>query len=896
MGMLLDSSLAVEAGVGRVGGKTIGLASLMRAGLHVPWWTVVPVEVFEDHLRRAGLRDLVNETTVGTGGADVVAAAERLRKAIREIPLDPALIDEIESVIADRGSIAVRSSVVGEDSAAHSFAGIYETFLFLDEPQQVLDAIRRCWASAFNARALAYRHELRGEAAVPAVAVIIQEMVDGDVSGVLFTQNPMSGSADELVVNACWGIGQGIVNGACNVDEIMLSCDGRELSITVADKDIRVVRDPAGGTREEAVEPGRRTVRCLDPVSAAALARQGVRVAEAVGAPQDIEWTLRNGDLVLLQTRPITASTKAAMPNPALLGDWRTVWDNSNIQESFNGVTTPLTFSWAVAAYERILRRTLRMVGVDEQTIEEHRPVLRNMVGLIDGRVYYNIENWYRLLQLGPAFNRNKEDVEKMIGLEHPVDFIDGIHPTRAEQLRRLPRLIPVVVRLAWQMRNRGARVRRFQAEVGREIRRIERDSAAATDLRDLLKLTEQVLLLFDRWATQILNDLYLSNQAGRARRLLAAVAGDGAEEIVAGLLAAEEAVESLEPTIRLMRISERIRRDPALVAALAESMPSAALGAVRDRSPELAAELDDFIERYGDRCMGEQKLETVSLRQDPSFLAKVLRNYVGDDAIDSNQLEQARHERRNGLEREALQSLPRFRRRRLARALRNARRAVKDREAMRFTRTRLVGVGRGIYREVGRRLHEAGFLGEPSDVYYLAMDEINALAEGRALTTDLAGLARFRAAEFAQHQRTEPPNQFETFGTPYGARRVVPRGEAVDADRRVLRGTGCCPGLAEGALRIVLRPTDDLDVTGKILTTIRTDPGWGPLFPSVKGLLIERGSILSHSAVLARELGIPAVVGVPGLMATVRDGERVRLDGAAGVVERLDESEDRSR
>ena len=166
---------------------------------------------------------------------------------------------------------------------------------------------------------------------------------------------------------------------------------------------------------------------------------------------------------------------------------------------------------------------------------------------------------------------------------------------------------------------------------------------------------------------------------------------------------------------------------------------------------------------------------------------------------------------------------------------------------------------------------------------------------EGRALTTDLAGLARFRAAEFAQYQRTEPPNQFETFGTPYGARRVVPRGEAVDADRRILRGTGCCPGLAEGALRIVLQPTDDLDVTGKILTTVRTDPGWGPLFPSVKGLLIERGSILSHSAVLARELGIPAVVVGRGLTATVRDGERVRLDGAAGIVERLDESEDRS-
>ncbi|KAA0024861.1 phosphoenolpyruvate synthase [Antrihabitans cavernicola] len=887
MTVLLDSSQAIEAGVDQVGGKASGLARLVNAGANVPWWNVIGVDAFHAHLKRADPADLLDRTLRSTETDDIEVAAEQLRTAIIETPLDPDLVAAVEKVMTGRGPVAVRSSAVGEDGAARSFAGMYETFLFRTDAQQVVDAIRRCWASAFNARSLAYRRQQNDEIDTPSVAVIVQDMVDGTVSGVLFTDNPVTGSTDELLISASWGLGEGVVNGTCNTDDIVVSHTGAEVSVTIGDKDIRFVRDEAGGVREEPVPDDQRKIRCLEHSATAALATESLRVATAFGAPQDIEWTLHDGKPVLLQARPITAKAKAA--DPSVLGEWRTVWDNSNIQESFNGVTLPLTFSWAAAVYEVIFRDTLRMIGVREQVVIEHEPVLRNMVGLVSGRVYYNINNWYRVLQLTPSFERNKTDVEKMIGLEHPVDFIEGIHLTRTEKLQKIPHLVPVAATLGWRMANRDKLVQRFLAEVGGAVEQIRRDYAKADGLGDLLDLADDGLRLFDRWSVQILNDLYLSNQAGRARRLLGD--SDNGEELVAGLLAAQEAVESLQPTMILMRVAVQIRGDDALRAALSSGSQLESLAAVREQSPAIAQQLDHFIDKFGDRCMGEQKLETISLRQDPSFVTSILRNYVDDPDIDPERFEQAQRDRQVEFEREALASLSPRERKRLIGIMQKARAAVRARESMRLTRTRIVGVGRAIYCEVGRLLSEAGELADPRDVFYLTMEELRAFADGRSMAADLDALVRTRKTEFAAYEDTEPPNQFETFGPPYSKTTRYKSQVPVEMQEgRILRGTGCWPGIVEGDVQVVLSPTDDLSVSGKILTTMRTDPGWGPLFPSVKGLLIERGSTLSHSAVLSRELGIPAVVGVPGLMSTIRSGERVRLDGGAGIVERLDD------
>jgi len=862
----LDMAEATDAG--RIGGKAVGLTRLAAAGACVPWWIVVPTEAFERHIT----------------GIDPGRTAAHVRAQILSTPVDGELAATLTDRLTGHGPFAVRSSVVGEDGDTHSFAGAFDTYLYVDA-DAVVDAVRRCWASAFNDRAVAYRRNTAAGTVPPAVAVIVQEMAEGDVSGVLFTRNPLSGRDDEILVSAGWGLGEGIVSGQVDTDQYIWSHAGRELSATIADKATRVVRCPgARSTHVSPVPPGQRSVRCLSDDQLHALTSAAMRVARYLDAPQDIEWTVCGTDVVLLQTRPITAS---ATTDP--IGEWRIVWDNSNIQESFNGVTSPLSFSYAAAVYDTVHRHTLRMLGVPEATLEEYRPVLRNMIGLVSGRVYYNINNWYRVLKLLPSFDRNKEDLEHIMGVEHPVDFVTDISLSRGEKMRRLPCMLRVGARLGWKIYRRPALVEKFQTEIPQIISQLHAELAGAQSLQDVLALAERGLRVFDLWTVPTLNDFYMGTQSGRARRIVAKVAGDDAEHIVAGLLGADEAVESLEPTKHLMVLAKHIQSDPDLTDALNGGAPGAAVAALRERSVYVAASLDDYLTRFGDRLAGEQKLETVALRDDPSFLAIALRNFVADEHLSPIDLQDRHRDRRTEFEREVMDKLTVRDRRKLRVVLRRARSAVEARENMRFTRTRLVGAMRAIVTDAGRRMAAAGVLDDPRQIFYLTMDELHAYAEGRSVTVDLATLVRQRYKEFAAYAAEEPPNQFETYGPPGTGRRVSPEYAPATAKTAVLRGIGCSPGIAEGELCVIRDPNDDVDVKGKIITAIRTDPGWGPLFPSAAAILVERGSTVSHSAILARELGVPAVVGIPGLIDAVRNGERVRLDGRTGTVERLE-------
>jgi rifampicin phosphotransferase len=880
---LLDLEAALAADESQVGGKAAGLARLARAGVPVPWWIVVPARAFEQHVARAGLarplRERLGELRPGDARERVEAIARELGGAIEAAPLDAALVEELRGALEGRGALAVRSSVVGEDAATGSFAGLFDSHLFVDGAERVADAVRRCWASAVSARALAYRLA-RGERVEPAaVGVVIQDAVEGEASGVLFTRNPLSGRLDEALVSACWGLGEGVVGGRCDVDEYVWTPRAGERSATVADKELRVVRDPAGGTTTAAVAAERRSARVLEPQAVEELCRAGLRVAEALGRPQDIEWTRAGGRFLFLQARPIT-SLPAGTP---------VVWDNSNIQESFNGVTTPLTFSIAVRGYASVYRQTLALLGVSEQVLDDYRTVLRNMIGLVRGRVYYNINNWYRCLLLLPSFDRNKEDMEQMMGLDEPVDFVEGVELSAAGKLRRLPSLARVGVRLAREFRRLDRSVERFLSASSAYLEAIDRDRLRDADLGELLAVAERLERdVLGDWTTPIVNDIYVSTTSGRLRRAVAELVGaDAAPEVAAGLLSGEEQIESREPTHRLLEIAELIRADRALTGALERDPPRAAMSALRDASPALRDRLDAFLDRYGDRCIGEMKLETPSLRHDPSFVVGVLRNFVAAPDLDLAAL-RAR-EREQGMRFERLTARRGRRQRRLRRALRRARRGVRARENMRFVRTRVFGVFRDVYVAAGHRLHETGALERADDVFYLTADELTAYHEGTAVTARLADLVRVRRAEFAAYQREQVPNRFETLGSVYASSLNAPP-RAADPDARLLQGTGCCPGVVEADVRVILSPDDDLSVNGRILTTVRTDPGWTPLFPSVAGLLIERGSTLSHSAVIAREFGIPAVVGVPNLLDRVRDGERVRLDGGTGTVERLDQ------
>jgi pyruvate,water dikinase len=224
-----------------------------------------------------------------------------------------------------------------------------------------------------------------------------------------------------------------------------------------------------------------------------------------------------------------------------------------------------------------------------------------------------------------------------------------------------------------------------------------------------------------------------------------------------------------------------------------------------------------------------------------------------------------------------------------MPKVLQNARTSVKYRENMRLVRTRAFGIMRDLFLALGDRLVEAGKLNHRRDIFFLTMDELEAYHEGRSICTDLKSLVQVRRVEFLSYEKQDLPHRFETIGPVYhGNRYEGSSKQVVDPNASVLHGIGCYPGTVEAEVKVVLSPKDELSINGLILATVRTDPGWAPLFPTTSGIVVERGGSLSHSAVIARELGIPAVVGVPGLLSIIENGERVRLDGGAGTIERL--------
>ncbi len=898
--LVVSAGAAEAAGERQVGGKALGLARLDRAGARVPPWAVVRADALREFLRRVNLTPEFEETFRHMAGlnpdlpADMAAiqeAADRLQKRLNDTGVPSFLKSEIAGALAGfgEGSVAVRSSMAGEDSASHSFAGQLESYLYLRSPDEVLAAVRDCWTSAFSPRVIAYRLRTGMPLDLPNVGVVIQRMLSGEVSGVMFTAHPTTGRRDQSLITGAWGQGEGIVSGLCNTDEFVFGHEGGELSCTVACKDIQVIADASGasGTVESPVAEALRKVRCLTREQVQTLGTEGVRVARQLGMPLDIEWTFEKGTLYLLQARPITS-----LPAPDNTSGPRLVFDNSNIQESYCGVTTPLTFSFASRAYATVYAQTMRAIALPESVVEAHRTMLRNMLGLVRGRVYYNINNWYRGLLLLPSFRQNKSDMEAMMGLEDPVDFVEDRKLTFGEKLRKLPAALRALFTLLRQFRKLRRTVPEFLAHFEASYRKVDRralEKASFSELMETLDLLDRELL--DNWHVPIINDFYVMMATGRLRRLVAKSGVDEPGVLLIHLMGGEEGIESTEPTRFLLRLARDCRGDAALVRMLKDGAPLEALAAVRQHAPQTAQRIDEYVERYGDRVMGELKLETVTLREDPSFVIEVLRNYLDRPDLDPDRLARQEREQRAQAE-ERLRATLGFRgRRAVAKVLRNARTAVKHRENMRLARTRTFGLYRDVYRALGRCLHEAGKLADERDVFYLTVEEISAYHEGRSVTANVGALAALRKEEFAGYEKQELPHQFTTVGPVYHGNRYEgpkPR-EDLDPTGRMLRGIGCYPGVVESPVRVILSPRDELSVNGRILVTLRTDPGWAPLFPTTSGILVERGSTLSHSAVVARELGIPAVVGIPNLLATVQDGERVRMDGGRGLVERLD-------
>ncbi|HEU4996297.1 MAG TPA: PEP/pyruvate-binding domain-containing protein [Gemmatimonadaceae bacterium] len=861
-----------RADPGLLGGKAVNLDRLTRLGHQVPPFFVVTTAAFR---------------AAGASGASTLPAGLREQIAAAHVEIIPA-----------GEYVAVRSSAVGEDAAGESFAGIHDSFLYVRGPDAVLDAIRRVWASVASERAVAYRTSKGIASDGVTIAVVVQRMVDAVVSGVAFTADPTTGDVHKTVVSALYGLGEGLVSGGLDADlfSIDKSSPAREASRQIAEKTERFVFDSAkrAGVAREAVPAESVTRASLTDAQVQQVADVAHQIERAYGTPQDIEFALdRAGTLWILQSRPITTVEELG---PA--AGHGLLWDNSNIIESFSGVTSPMTFSVIRRAYATVYRCFSEVMGIAPGIIRRSEPLYQNMLGLIRGRVYYNLRSWYLLLRLFPGFEYNRQFMESMMGVKESYEPERVAPPSLARRyLVELPALLRLLARSTLNFARIRARVTAFETLFEAHYRRWAAMDVSEMRPHELLATyAEMERDILEQWRAPIINDLFVMVNYGVLKRLCATWCGDTTGSLQNDLICGEGGIRSTEPTFRLMELAREVREQPALREVFAKATP-ADIGRALRRDPrfrDFRAAFDRYLDEYGFRCMNELKLEEPTLRDSPDFAYEVIRNYVmAHSAVDPAAIMGREAEIRSRAEARTNQLLHSWWKRRVfRRILENARLGVKNRENMRFARTRIFGLVRELVRSLGAQLAQAGILDRADDVFYLTLDEAFDFVKGTAVTTRLRDLVALRRVEFDAYRRDDsstPDDRFETFGMVYSHNRFRGRAAVVAHADGPLRGIACSPGKVVNTVKVILTPSDDARLNGEILVAGRTDPGWVPLYPSVSGLLIERGSILSHSAIVAREMGIPTIVGIPGLTTTLKSGQRVSMDGSTGVVEIVD-------
>ncbi|MGB0034156.1 MAG: PEP/pyruvate-binding domain-containing protein [Candidatus Acidiferrales bacterium] len=869
---------------GQLGGKAGALASLEGFGFPIPPWFVVTPDAFHQSLSKRQRQELENAKT----NAGVVQIAEAIAP-------DESICAEIARAVAELcpggGRVAVRSSAGDEDSPEYSFAGQLDSFLFV-AAEEVSEKVAAVWRSAFSERILAYRREHGLSLSPQPPAVLVQRMVESDVSGVAFGADPVTGRRGVAIVAALYGLGTTLVSGESDADTFEVDREGRILRREIANKRFahRFDSESAEGVAAVRIpeqDANKSALTDSQILEVAALVR---RAGNHFGRPQDMEWAYEKGRLYLLQSRPITSLRDPPDPEGAL-----NIWDNSNIAESYSGVTTPLTFSFARSIYEGVYRQFCRIMRVPEGVIAANDEVFARMLGLIRGRVYYNLLSWYRVLAMFPGFTVNRRFMEQMMGVREPLpdeivaQMTAGSWGARVRDGARVVRTVGGLIRNHFVLERRieefYVRLNAALAPPHPPLEDIRADELAGYYL-DLERR------LLTRWDAPLVNDFFAMIFHGLLRALAAKWCGSKDGALASDLARGQSAMISAEPAERVCRMAALVANDDEFAALLCEGSLGAILRAMQEHR-EFRAQFESYLEKFGDRCLEELKLESPTLHDDPLLLFRSVGQLArGNSGTAASGSAAARASESNAKTdeqvRKALAWHP-IRRVLFRWVLRNARARVLQRENLRFERTRLFGRVRRIFVELGRRLHSLDRLDEPRDIFYLQVEEILGFIQGTATTVDLKGLVALRKREFEGYKQSEPPDdRFETRGVVYQSnsfRNARPADEVTGDERK---GIGCCSGVVRGPVRVITDPRNAVLKKGCILVAERTDPGWILLFPSAAGLLVERGSLLSHSAIVAREMGIPAIVSLSGVTRWLKDGDWVELDGGAGVVRRI--------
>ena len=878
------------------GGKGSSLARLVQAGFGVPGGFVVTSGAYWDFVCENHLQSSIVGLMASVDDADRDQVEEQTAK-IREIIVGASIpkaigkaIVEAYEALGEKAFVAVRSSGTAEDLAEASFAGQHDTYLDIWGSDDVLDAVRRCWASLWTARAAVYRGQKGFDHSAVRLAVVVQEMIAAEVSGVLFTGNPLTAATDELVINASYGLGEGIVSGLVEPDQFVLKHHGlRVKSAEVGAKQVRVVRDNASGQgvmHEPVPEPDRMKLS-LDDRQLKMVGKLGRQVqALNDGIPQDLEWALANGNLYLLQSRDITGvdfSWDEELEVPTSLAPEAaddTVWSRGWSDACFPGPVTPYFYSIRTELCQRCNDWAYNLWGAPEIGALRYWKYYR-------GRVYYNTKiDYAHIATFVPPFLRS------------PDMMIAGVPPPDHEALMAEPfswmSLVKVLVRTrmlepqvgphaAWK--NMDAEMERAEWALGPS-----REEIAELDDQELKELLDSRLEATLHWwhADWIQILVLLPNVMATFQYMVSEWYHGKNPAILTDLFTGlSPNTATLRETTRVWQLSEDIRNSDELRSLFAKHQDGAFFDTLKESADGRAflARYTEFLSEFGHRGHAERDIRYDRRIENPaidyaSFKVLLSGESASPDATFGDQV--ARREAAQADMEAWIRKQP------LAALKIEAFRLVQDwllkfftlRDNERHHADRLTMSKKWATLEINRRLEERGVL-QGEDIWFLSKREVYALLDGapRTRLVDARIRARRRNWQLVRDGHTPPMYLQDNH---YVDLDKVANVEITDG---VYTGKPMSQGQVTGVARVIPKQEDIGRIQkGDIMICDSTDPGWTPAFFVISGLVVQTGGVLSHAACLSREYGLPAAQ-LPGAVRLIEDGSTIAVNGDTGEV-----------
>jgi len=814
-------------------------------------------------------------------------AIEQLFTSLQLSERDIKLINEyFDFLFSNNAYVSVRASMIGltegesEDSKDNPFAGISTTYLYVKK-EQLIERIKGCWASGFSQEALLYRKKNNISLMNFSVAVGIQEMIFGNRSFVMFTCDPKVSSKD-TVITAGFGIGEGVVQEKVEVDHYFINFLSGEIKKQVAPKTKMLTfdREKGWGVCEKEVDKSLKDNPCLDDSHITQLKDIGKKIESIFKYPQDIEGTFTDDDkLYILQTRPV-----------AINYDKQMIWTNTNITESFPGVNKPLTYSIARLVYRTFFYDGYRKMGYKYSLLQDNFQNIDKMVGFHGGRIYYSLNSFYHLHSLGPLFPLVRAYWEKIMGFQTSYKTNNESPSERAwavtEYVFDVLASVFVNIKLfVFQKSN----IAKFSAWWEQLFKPLRGKSFEDMDMLLCEKLFFNVWNECEHhWGITLVNDTYLPTFHGIAHKFFQK---EGLLEkdlgLLNDLLCGDEKFISVKIMMEAIKISEDINHNKELLE-LFNTKPAKELWKLIESEKieqSLCVDFKNYLHNYGDRGLMELKMDQANMRHEPWVLIDMLKGFLKRELTVSKFIQNEKDVSSKAEKRlkDMLHGKP-LKRLYISTVLKYTRWLINNRENARYYRSELFGFSKNVFRGIGHQLEKRHVLNSWEDILYLTHDEIFGYIDGTGVTENLQAIADIRKKEFIENGKIETAVQVTTYG-PVRDNSIIDY-TRIDQDFESLRGIGSCPGKIRGRAKVILNPNDFGSIDDDmILVTRETDPGWLFLMLASKGIIVERGNMLSHTAITGRKFGIPTIVSVDNVTKIIPDGAIIEMDAFTGVI-----------